>query len=93
VGSRSALSNLASIKASTLSDFNRAEAIALVSLGWDKNTSWPLFCASSTNHHHEPVASTAILRLRSVTVKEIGFPSIPLVVIRICLDRYQQSFP
>src|SRR5262249_7953924 len=61
VGRRSALSNLANIKASTLSDFNRAEAIALVCLGWDKNTAWPLFCASSTIHHHEPIASTAIL--------------------------------
>jgi hypothetical protein len=61
VGSRSALSNLASIKASTLSDFNRAEAIALVCLGWDKNTSWPVFCANSTIHHHDPIASSAIL--------------------------------
>ncbi len=33
IGSKFAFSNLASIKASTLSDFNRAEAIALVCLG------------------------------------------------------------
>ena len=32
-----------------------------VCLGWDKNTSWPAFCASSTIHHHEPIASSAIL--------------------------------
>src|SRR5215813_6725610 len=35
--------------------------MALVCLGCDITTSWPVFWASSTNHHHDPVASSAIL--------------------------------
>src|SRR5215472_5922991 len=61
MGSRSAFSHLASITASTLSDFNRAAAIALVRVGWESTTSWPNRRAVSTNHHQEPVDSTAMV--------------------------------
>src|SRR5262249_10416240 len=57
---KSDLRSRASITASTLSDFNRAWAIALVCLGCERETSCPNSLAFSTNHHHEPVASTAI---------------------------------
>src|SRR5262249_42264456 len=38
-------------------------------------------------------APPSLHRLRSVTVKAICFPSTPPVVIRICVDQYQQNFP
>jgi hypothetical protein len=61
VGSRSALSNFANIKASNLSVFNRGGGDRLGLLGIGTKTLWPVFCSSSTIHHHEPIASSAIL--------------------------------
>lgn len=78
-GSRSAFSSLASITASTLSDFKRAAAIALVSFGWESTTSCPSRRAVSTNHHQEPIDSTAMvvpagsrLRAPSTVVRSFG---------------------
>src|SRR5215510_11180749 len=108
VGKKSALRSRASITASTLSDFNRAWAIALVCLGCERETSCPNSLAFSTNHHHEPVASTAIFvpwgvfsklrersedRLRNETVTAAAPLSEQPTALLVCVFLLRQSSP